>query len=142
MELFKLEVCEMKTSEILESFVSNICDLTSKDLEKLLVKEYGKIKILHSVFRRLVDKTDAEYSIVSEDKDEEEFLINIVRVCAKLGSKNEVTYAAPIPDKTFKTLPEAKAYADKTTGSAAKKLDAKTKGQNSLQANRDFNRSK
>lgn len=107
----------MKLMTIFEGFVSNLTNLSSKELEDLFNKEYSShIKVLHSSFVKLNKTTDAVYYIVSYDNEEKEYLINEMTVVSKQkGSKFELKMSdhSAIPIDTAKSLTSAKALVTK-----------------------------
>lgn len=104
----------MKTSEILESFVSNLTKQSSKNLTDLLKQEFGVTnEVVYSEFYGMSKGTDAEYMIVTFDKDEEVYIINRMKLCHHVQRGIELVDVSPTPEEEFEKLADAKKYVDK-----------------------------
>lgn len=84
-----------------ESFASNLTRLSDRDLTRIT-----KDKILFSKFMRLENDSDAVYSVVTYDRDEDEFNATKVTVSAYVGGKFKFDWQ-PMPDGTYDNKKDA-----------------------------------
>jgi len=102
----------MKLSRVLESFVSNLTNLTKAEVQRAFHDNGDtKVVILATFFTKLIKGSDAEYLIVTKDEDTGEFIVNRARLASYLGHGLKVEHIEPIPEKEFSSLEQAKSYA-------------------------------
>ena len=101
----------MKYAEIAEGFVSNLTNLSVKDIERAYQKEFGtSVKIAHAEFIKLEKGSKAVYKVASKDEETGEYIINDFYLSHYVQGGVKLDDVSPMPEEIFASKTEAVNY--------------------------------